>query len=78
MKTAISIPDPLFDAAEKAAERLAISRSQFYAKAVEAFLAAQPGDDVTRRLNEVYAAEESRLDPALARMQALSIGEEGW
>lgn len=78
MKTAISIPDPIFDAAEKAAERMAISRSQLYAKAVKAFLAAHCDEDVTSRLNEVYATEESRLDPALAKMQALSIGEEAW
>ncbi len=78
MKTAISIPDPIFDAAEKAAQRLAISRSQLYARAVEAFLAAHSDEEVTRQLNEVYATEESRLDPALAKMQALSIGEEAW
>ena len=34
MKTAISIPDALFQAAEDAAKRLAISRSELYVRAV--------------------------------------------
>ena len=38
MKTAISIPDPIFQAAEEAAARLSMSRSQLYTKAVAAFV----------------------------------------
>ena len=34
MKTAISLPDELFAAAEKLAERLGVSRSQLYATAL--------------------------------------------
>jgi metal-responsive CopG/Arc/MetJ family transcriptional regulator len=78
MKTAISIPDPLFEAAEKVAARLEVSRSQLYAKAVESFLAGHQADDVTRRLDEVYTAQESQVDPALAQMQALSLGDKTW
>jgi mRNA-degrading endonuclease toxin of MazEF toxin-antitoxin module len=33
VKTAISIPDPLFDAAERLAKRLRIARSQLYCRA---------------------------------------------
>ncbi|MEM6753148.1 MAG: ChpI protein, partial [Cyanobacteria bacterium P01_C01_bin.38] len=33
MKTAISIPDPLFEAAEQFAKRLGLSRSELYAMA---------------------------------------------
>jgi hypothetical protein len=78
MKTAISIPDSLFYAAEDAAQRLAISRSELYTKAVESFLTMQSDADVTRRLNEIYATESSALDPALYDASLRSIGAETW
>jgi len=78
MKTAISIPDPLFRAAERAAKRRRISRSRFYAQAVEAYLKAQSDKRITEALNAVYATEDSSLDPEIARMQSLSIGREEW
>ena len=78
MKTAISIPDPIFEAAEKVAKRLAISRSELYAKAVHAFIAAHQTDAVTRTLNEVYAAETSQVDPLVAKLQSLSIHHATW
>jgi metal-responsive CopG/Arc/MetJ family transcriptional regulator len=47
MKTAISIPDELFSAAEEAARRMAVSRSEFYAKAVEAYLRESDSREIT-------------------------------
>jgi metal-responsive CopG/Arc/MetJ family transcriptional regulator len=38
MKTAISLPDSIFEAAEKLAKRFGISRSQLYANAVTEYL----------------------------------------
>ena len=35
MKTAISIPDEVFRSAERLAQRLGVSRSELYAKAVD-------------------------------------------
>lgn len=78
MKTAISIPDRVFRAAERAAKRQRLSRSRFYAQAVEAYLKAQSGKRITEALNAVYATEESALDPEMARIQSLSIGREEW
>lgn len=78
MKTAISIPDRVFRAAERAAKRQRLSRSRFYAQAVEAYLKAQSGKRITEALNAVYATEESSLDPEIARIQSLSIGREEW
>lgn len=54
MKTAVSVPDPVFEAAEALAERMGVSRSQLYTTALEAYLAASPADDVTARLDVVY------------------------
>jgi metal-responsive CopG/Arc/MetJ family transcriptional regulator len=78
MKTAISLPDPLFEAAEAASKRLGMSRSQFYAMALTHFLAAKDRSDITRQLNDVYSKELSVLDPHVARRQAESIGTEEW
>lgn len=75
MKIAISIPDPLFEAADRAARRLGLSRSQLYARALERFLADDPDDEITARLDEVYAAEVSTIDPALARAQRRAVAE---
>ena len=38
MKVAISLPDPVFDAAEKLASRMQVSRSQLYAQAIAEFV----------------------------------------
>jgi metal-responsive CopG/Arc/MetJ family transcriptional regulator len=75
MKTAISIPDPVFKSAEQLASRLRVSRSALYSKALEAFLEEHRDELVTSRLNEVYGASEgaSVLDPDLASMQLRSI-----
>jgi metal-responsive CopG/Arc/MetJ family transcriptional regulator len=78
MKTAISLPDPLFLAAEKAAKRLSLSRSQMYAQAIREFVESHVPDDVTEKLDRVYADQSSRLDPALKKMQQLSIGDDTW
>jgi len=78
MKTAISIPDRIFRAAERAAKRQKVSRSRFYAQAVEAYLKAQSGKRITEALNAVYATENSSLDPMMARIQSLSIGRGEW
>ena len=78
VKTAISIPDEVFQAAEELAERLGMSRSELYATAVAEYVAALRSRGVTARLNEVYAEHSSTLDPALERAQANSVGSEEW
>lgn len=78
MKTAISIPQPIFEAAEQVARRLRLSRSELYARALAAYLDAHRGERVTEELNRVYAGVDSRLDPVLERMQAESLGREKW
>lgn len=78
MKTAISIPDPVFRSAEKLAARLGVSRSELYAKAVAALVEKHREDLVTARLNEVYGpgGEGSELDEELVALQNRSLGRE--
>lgn len=78
MKTAISIPDEVFAEAEAEARRLGVSRSGLYAKAVAEFVARNRGLGVREALDSVYATEDSKVDEALARLQAASLPDEGW
>ena len=78
MKTAISIPDRIFARAEDFARRRKMSRSALFTVAVDEYVQHHRADDVTRKLNEVYAKEDSSLDPVLDRLQALSLPKEPW
>jgi metal-responsive CopG/Arc/MetJ family transcriptional regulator len=78
MKTAISLPDELFQAADALAEQLRISRSELYATAVAEYLAKHRGQDITGKLNEVYSGESSGLDRPLRSAQAKSVGSAEW
>ncbi len=75
MKTAISIPDPIFRSAEQLASRLRVSRSKLYCKALQSFLDEHSDELVTSRLNEIYApgAEGSSVDSELIAIQRRSV-----
>jgi len=76
MKTAISIPDPVFESAEAIAGRLGMSRSEFYSKAVEAFVSQHKHQGVTAKLNEVYASESNSLDDEYYQLQQKSLAKQ--
>jgi hypothetical protein len=78
MKTAISIPDTIFELAEKFAHRLGISRSQLYTTAVSEYIQAHKGDNVTEKLNKVYAKESSHLDPVSQALQYSTLEKDEW
>lgn len=78
MKTAVSIPEPLFRSADRLARKLKISRSRLYAVAVESFLRKYDDDAVTAKLDEVYATESPALDPLLQSIQSRSISKDEW
>ena len=63
MKTAISLPDPLFDAAEKLAERMQLSRSALYARALAEFIDRNSEGDVTAEIDRVLNDVGRRRDP---------------
>ena len=78
MKTAISVPDHVFEAADAAAKRLSMTRSELYTRAVQAFLEAHKAEGITEKLDEVYAERASTMDAVLAQMQAASLPAEPW
>jgi len=75
MKTAVSIPTPLFQQAERRARNLGISRSELYARALERLLRQEPDLDVTKALEAVYLSEDSSLNRPLARAQRRATAE---
>jgi hypothetical protein len=66
VKIAISVPDQVFRRAERAARRMRLPRSQFYALAVEAYVRQQDREDVTVCLNAVHSEDATKPDPFLA------------
>lgn len=80
MKTAISIPDQDFQAAEKLAKRLNMSRSQLYQTAIVTFVAQHSEDRVTEALNEIYGLGDnnSKLPEDVKRMQSQSLRRDDW
>lgn len=78
MKTAISIPDEVFEAADRTAKKLGVSRSELYSTAVYEYIERHRVADVTSRLNDLYASEDSELDEHLGRMQRKSLKKEDW
>lgn len=63
MKTAVSIPDPVFQAAELEAKRRKVSRSRLYTQALAAWLRNQRDQAVTKSLDRYAAAHDTSLDP---------------
>ncbi len=78
MKTAISIPDSVYESAEKLARRLGISRSQLYANAVSGFIREHQYDGITEKLNEIYTEESSNLDSVSHILQYSTLGKGEW
>ena len=78
MKTAISLPDALFEKAERLAANLGLNRSQLFARALEAYIERYDNEAVTDRLNQVYAVEQASMDEVMLEMQIKTFGDEGW
>ena len=51
MKTAISLPDNVFEAADDLATRLKVSRSQLYVMALEKFIRENQSSDLTQQID---------------------------
>lgn len=78
MKTDISIPNPVFQAAENLARKMGVSLSDLYTAALSAYVSERLKENVTDALDQVYESEESALDPELLEMQVVSLENEEW
>lgn len=78
MKTAVSMPDSIFKAAEELAKRLGMSRSALFTQAVSEFIKKHKNERITAALDEIYEGESSTLDHAFQEMQSASRTDEEW
>lgn len=77
MKTAISLPDDIFRAAERHARRAKKSRSQLYADALAEYLARHAPEEVTEAMDRVADAMDTHVDEfGTAAAQALLVRSE--
>jgi hypothetical protein len=80
MKTAISIPDAIFEEAERLAKIRGWSRSELYSNAVSAYVNSERFLGVREKLDAVYGqnVDDSAVDPLLSKAQARSLPKEKW
>ena len=69
MKTAVSVPDDVFERAERLAKAAGRSRSEVYSAALREYVARHAADEVTEALDRLVLelAEEQAPDPFLRR-----------
>lgn len=70
VKTAISVPEELFEQMEKLARRLRVPRSRLYARAVEEFVQRSRSCELTERLDRAYGGRQTPEERALRRHAA--------
>jgi metal-responsive CopG/Arc/MetJ family transcriptional regulator len=80
VKTAISIPDAIFEEAERLAKNRGLSRSELYTKAITEYLDGNRFLGVRERLDAVYSSDpaQSDLTPLLVRLQGASLPKDDW
>ena len=78
MKTAISIPDKLFQRAEELAHRLGKSRSQIYQEALAEYVARREPEAVTVALDELVAQLDGNLDDWSAEAGRRALERSEW
>jgi metal-responsive CopG/Arc/MetJ family transcriptional regulator len=70
IKTAISIDEELFERVEEQRRQLGMSRSQFFAQAIEEFFRQQETQSIIEALNNVYREEKPDVEEEAFRKQA--------
>ncbi len=78
MKTAISIPDEVFQEAERYARRAKKSRSKLYGEALAEYLARHAPDAVTEAMNKVCEEVGEVVDPFVARASRRILERTPW
>ncbi len=78
MKTAVSIPDAIFERAERFARRAKRSRSQVFSDALEEYLARHSGDEITEAMNRVLDATGDKTDPFTSAASRRALARVEW
>jgi metal-responsive CopG/Arc/MetJ family transcriptional regulator len=78
MKTAISIPDDLFEKGERLARRMKKSRSELYRRALGDYVARHAADQVTEAMDEVCAELGMETDKFVAGASRRILERSEW
>jgi len=78
MRTVVSIPDDVFEDAERLASRLRTSRSQLYARALAEFVARHGDDRVTASMNSVVDEVGAEIDEFTREAACQSVRRVEW
>lgn len=78
MKTAVSLPDPLFKAADALARRLGMSRSRLVQEALAEYVAKHNQRRISERLDEVYRDEERAPDGFVRQAARRTLESADW
>jgi predicted transcriptional regulator len=78
MKTAISLPDDLFDKAEALARKLKKSRSQFYREAVADLVARYDEQAMIEAINRAYESPDPETDAFVAEAARRILEQTEW
>jgi metal-responsive CopG/Arc/MetJ family transcriptional regulator len=78
MKTAVSLPDEVFRAAERHAKRTRKSRSQLYAEALSEYLVRHSPEEVTEAMNRVVEAVGEQSDLFVRRAARRVLERTEW
>ena len=78
MKTAVSIPDQIFERAERLARRTRKSRSHVFSSALREYVARHSPDDVTEAMDRVCDQVGEQRDPFVARAARRTLEHSEW
>jgi hypothetical protein len=78
MKTAISIDEATYHNAEEAAAGLGLTRSKFYALALDAYLKKLRDDAITEQLNRYYKDHKAAFDEDIQQATYTLFAKEDW
>jgi len=78
MKTAVSIPDDLFEGAERLARRTKKSRSRLFRDALKEYLARHTPDQVTEAMNNALAELGATDDPFVSTSARRVLERSEW
>jgi len=78
MKTAVSLPDELFQKAERLARRLKRSRSRLYRDALAEYVTRHDPDDLTRRIDDALVLAGDGIDPFVTAAARRGLARVEW
>jgi metal-responsive CopG/Arc/MetJ family transcriptional regulator len=78
MKTAVSIPDDVFERAERLARRAKKSRSQLYGAALREYVARHAPEEVTEAMDRVCAELGQTTDEFVSEASRRTLARSEW